>query len=50
MNKSDSSPMPSGLNMRMFSKNEQEKVSLQRDFSPASAKDRAIARGNNKYV
>lgn len=50
MNKSDSSSLPSGSKIRGFSKNEQEKASVQREFSPASVKDRALARGNNKYV
>ncbi|OWM64048.1 hypothetical protein CDL15_Pgr011503 [Punica granatum] len=48
MNKSDSSSLAPGSNIRGFPKNEQEKASLQRDFSPASAKDRALAKGNNK--
>lgn len=50
MNKSDSSLLPAGSNSRGFSKNEQEKASFQREFSPASAKDRALARGKDKYV
>ncbi|KAK4761229.1 hypothetical protein SAY87_006122 [Trapa incisa] len=50
MNKSDSSSLPTSSNNWGFSKDEQEKASFQRDFSPASAKDRAIARANNKLT
>ncbi|KAK4764918.1 hypothetical protein SAY86_026008 [Trapa natans] len=50
MNKPDSSSLPSVSNNCRFSKNAQEKTSFQRDFLPASAKDRAVARGINKLT
>ncbi|KAK4776558.1 hypothetical protein SAY86_005246 [Trapa natans] len=50
MNKSGSCSLATGLKIRGFSKNEQEKTSVQRDCSPASLKDRALARGNTKLA
>ncbi|KAK6929065.1 hypothetical protein RJ641_005270, partial [Dillenia turbinata] len=48
--KLDGSSLPGGSGARMMPKNELDKVSLARDLMTGPNKDRAVAKGNNKYV
>lgn len=48
VNKLENTSLPSGSNIRGIPKNEMEKVSLSRDFTSGTTKERILAKGNNK--